>query len=273
MKTGFAFSVLAACMLATSALADTVWHDLRKTVFDDAVPIIDGEIVALDVPYRTMNDPRTQIGARIAMPFGEFVRTVTLIIDDNPMPVSAVFEIAEPKPVFAFSGTMRINGPTMVRVVAETDSGKLYMQEAMVKTSGVGACAAPPGTDPVLALETLGTMKFKLIPGAGDSVLTGLKRESHQNRLGRMARLDIDHPSHSGMQMDQISLLFIPARYVETVEVKSDGEPLFRMSGSISFSENPEIRFEVPGDAVDVGVKMTDTEGAVFEENFALSGG
>ena len=39
------------------------------------------------------------------------------------------------------------------------------------------------------------------------------------------------------------------------------------------FSENPAIRFEVPNDALGVGVKMTDTEGATFEEVFTMPGG
>ena len=73
--------------------------------------------------------------------------------------------------------------------------------------------------------------------------------------------------------MDQITLLFIPARYVDTIEVKRDGQPMFTMTGSISFSENPAIRFEVPDDALGVGVKMTDTEGETFEETFTMPGG
>ena len=194
------------------------------------------------------------------------------------MPVSAVFEMAEPQRAFSFMGTMRVNGPSMIRVVATTDRGKMYMQESFVKTSGTGACAAPPGTDPIEALATLGTMKFMLVPdeGNGQSILVSLEKPKSVSGIldhARTAQLDIDHPSHSGMQMDQISLLFIPMRYVETVEVKSDDTPLFTMTGSISFSENPAIRFKIPSDAVGVGVKMTDTEGATFEESFTLPGG
>ena len=276
MKNGLALTALAAFLLVTPASADNGWEDLRADVFGEAVPVLNADVVALDAPYRTMNDPRTEIGARVTAPLGEFVKTVSLIIDDNPMPVSAVFELAQPQRAFAFSGTMRINGPTMIRVVAETDAGNFYMQETFVKTSGTGACAAPPGTDPLIALQTLGTMKFKLVPGDSESILASLEQPAAVNTgvsFGRMAQLDIDHPSHSGMQMDQITLLFIPARYVETVEVKSDGKPMFRMTGSISFSENPAIRFEVPAEAVGVGVKLTDTEGATFEGNFTLPGG
>ncbi|MFK7941797.1 MAG: quinoprotein dehydrogenase-associated SoxYZ-like carrier [Paracoccaceae bacterium] len=261
---------------ACQALAESSWDFLKDEVFDGREPVISADIVALEAPYRTQNDPRTDIGARVNMPFGEFVKSVTLILDENPMPVSAVFEMAEPQRAFAFRGTMRVNGPTMVRVVAETDQGKLYMSETFVKTSGTGACSAPPGTDPLLALQTIGTMKFRIVPEVSEKLLASLDKAAAASGVpvtGRMVELDIEHPSHSGMQMDQITLLFIPARYVETVEIKTDGKPQFTMTGSISFSENPAIQFEIPGTSVGVGVKMTDTKGAVFEEEFNLSGG
>ena len=119
-------------------------------------------------------------------------------------------------------------------------------------------------------------MKFKLLEGDGESVLASLDKTTplqSGGETGRLVQLDMDHPSHSGMQMDQITLLFIPARYVDTIEVKRDGQPMFTMTGSISFSENPAIRFEVPDDALGVGVKMTDTEGETFEETFTMPGG
>ena len=268
--------VALSALIAGPSLADGVWEDLRAEIYGDVVPVLAPQVVELESPYRTYDDPRTEIGARIVAPVGEFVTEVSLIIDENPMPVSAVFELAEPMRAFEFTGTMRINGPTMVRVVAETDRGKFYMQEAFVKTSGVGACAAPPGTDPEIALQTLGTMNFKLLPELGETILATLEKTPNQSDVTpyrRLAELEIDHPSHSGMQMDQITLLFIPMRYVETVEVKADDKALFTLTGSISLSENPAITFEIPEDSVGVGVKMTDTEGATFEETFTLPGG
>ena len=267
-----------ACLMMTQAVPAGTWDELRYDVIGDAEPVIDGDVVTLHTPYRTYEDPRTDVGARVTAPFGEFIQKVSLIIDENPMPVSAVFEMAEPQREFAFSTTMRINGPSMVRVLAETDQGKLYMQEAFLKTSGVGACAAPPGTDPVEALANLGTMNFKLLQADSETIMAGLngtapKQSTPFKDDGRPVQLDIDHPSHSGMQMDQITLLFIPMRYVETVEVQTDGKPAFTLTGSISLSENPAVRFDIPAEAVGVGVKMTDTEGAVFEETFVLPGG
>lgn len=276
-KRGLIFAAMMAGLLTGPAFADDTWSDLRAEIYGDAVPQSAPDIVGLNAPYRTMNDPRTTLGAAIKAPAGEFITKVSLIIDDNPMPVSAVFEMAEPRAAFAFSGSMRINGPTPVRVVVETDQGGLYMQESFVKTSGTGACAAPPGTDPLIAMQTLGQMDLGLVADQGAkqvlASLSGKTAPQSSGATGQMAQLSIDHPSHSGMQMDQITLLFIPARYVQTVEVEADGVPQFTMTGSISFSENPDVQFSLPSGASAVDVKLTDTEGAIFEQTFPLVSG
>ena len=195
---------------------------------------------------------------------------VSLILDENPMPVSAVFAFDAPLPRFFFDVTMRINGPTPLHVVAETTDGQLYVAETFVKTSGQGACAAPPGSDLDVALETLGEM----------DILIGANRESATtlDRLGALAQrekrvdVDISHPSLSGMQMDQITLLFIPMRYVETLDVDLDGAGYVEMTGSISLSENPRIGMSVPGKTQTVGVTMTDTDGTVTHAQKSVEG-
>ena len=52
------------------------------------------------------------------------------------------------------------------------------------------------------------------------------------------------HPNNSGLQKDQITTYFIPAHYIETVEVKNKaGNKIFMVKGDISFSENPSFDF------------------------------
>jgi sulfur-oxidizing protein SoxY len=73
--------------------------------------------------------------------------------------------------------------------------------------------------------------------------------------------------------MDQITLLHIPAHYVETVEVMRESAPGFRMTGSISLSEDPQIEFTHDPEAGPVRVRVTDGEGGVYERRFGLAGG
>ncbi len=266
------------CALAApAAFAQDAWSDLRPALYEDRDLNAGGDLVALTAPYRSMDDARAPLGVSVEAPAGELIRKVSLIIDNNPMPVSAVFDLAEPLDKFSFASTMRMNGPSPVRVVMETSSGALYMSEVYVKTSALGACGAPPNTDPAVALKTLGRMSLEMVD-AGTPVMAQVAAltaapEQSMRAAAPQARLSIMHPSHSGMQMDQISLLYLPARYVDTIAVEADDRPLFTMTGSISLSENPELTFDVPADASSLTVRMTDTENASFEKTFSLFSG
>ena len=110
-------------------------------------------------------------------------------------------------------------------------------------------------------------MGQRALPG----VSTSGKLASLASGMGRMD-VEISHPSHSGMQMDQISLLFIPMRYVETVEIDLDGAGFVTMTGSISLSENPRVSLAVPQGTKAVDVTMTDTDGTVATASKTLAG-
>lgn len=254
-------------MLALPALAGESWDAVRAQLYGDRT-LNDGTgMIALDAPYRTPDDARTQIAAMVQAPPGLLLGKVTVVLDENPMPVSAVFALDQPQAGFFFDVTMRVNGPTGLHVVAETTDGQLWVREGFVKTSGTGACAAPPGTDPEAALTTLGDMGLevdRLLPGG-----TGLG-----GLTSRLRRLDVDisHPSHSGMQMDQITLLYIPMRYVEDVQIDLDGAGYVDLTGSISLSENPRVGLSVPGSARTVDVTLTDTKGSVSHAHKDLAG-
>lgn len=264
---------LAAALLSWSVVpalaSNEAWAAVKAQLFGERVMLSGEGIIAIDAPYRTYDDARTDLAAQIVAPPGAQIARVTVVLDENPMPVSAVFDLDTPQPGFFFDITMRVNGPTPMHVIAETSDGRLFVSETFVKTSGQGACAAPPGTDPALALATLGQMNIDIagtVPGVDGGKLTSLA-----SRLSRMD-VDISHPSHSGMQMDQISLLFIPMRYVETVEIALDGAGFVDLTGSISLSENPRLGLAVPRSTQSVDVTMTDTDGTVTRASKDLAG-
>jgi sulfur-oxidizing protein SoxY len=264
---------LSAALFCATALpafaASDAWEAISQELYGDRALLDGASVIAIDAPYRTFEDSRTALAAQIIAPPETQVRKVTVVLDENPMPVSAVFDLDTPQASFYFDVTMRINGPTPMHVVAETTDGRVFVSEAMVKTSGQGACAAPPGTDPDLALATLGQMQIE-VGDALPRVAMG-KLASLASRLNRMD-LDISHPSHSGMQMDQISLLFIPMRYIETVDIDLDGAGFATMTGSISLSENPRFGLSVPRSTQMVDVTMTDTDGTVTKAQKTLPG-
>lgn len=259
-----------AALLAVPAIADEgSWPDLSAALYDDQFLTDAGSLISIDAPYRSDMDSRTKIGAAVMAPAGKELASVSVILDENPMPVSAVFEFKTPMSSFTFDVTMRVNGPTPLHVVAQTTDGQLLVAESYVKTSGQGACAAPPGTDPELALATLGNMVIDV--SDFEKVASLLPSATSGNQSKRMD-LDISHPSLSGMQMDQITLLFIPARYVDSIEVDLDGGGFVDITGSISLSENPRLSMSVPGYTRNVDVTMTDTDGTVSKAHKSIAG-
>lgn len=268
--TRLALTTALLCCTALPALAGSeAWDDIKSALYGDRLLLDGATVIAIDAPYRTPDDARADLAAQIIPPPGAEVSKVWVVLDENPMPVSAVFDFEDPQPSFFFDVTMRVNGPTPLHVVAETSDGRLFVQEGFVKTSGTGACAAPPGTDPIAALAALGEMDVAL--GSALPGIAGGELISFASRLSRMD-VDISHPSHSGMQMDQISLLFIPMRYVETVDIDLDGAGFVEMTGSISLSENPRLGLSVPSRSRSVDVTMTDTDGTVSKLHQKLAG-
>ncbi|MCO6382102.1 quinoprotein dehydrogenase-associated SoxYZ-like carrier [Oceanicola sp. 502str15] len=255
--------------LASPALAlDPSWPDLQAALYEGRALLPGDDVIAIDAPYRSADDARTRIAAQVAAPEGRQLASLTVILDENPMPVSAVFSFTEPLPRFTFEATFRVNGPTPLHMVAETTDGALWVSETFVKTSGKGACSAPPGTDPEEALATLGNMEIALSPLPSESALDRLGALAHGQK---QVDIDVSHPSHSGMQMDQISLLYIPMRYVENLDVELDGGAYVDITGSISLSENPSVSLSVPRAAGHIGVTMTDTDGTTTHAERALA--
>ena len=63
------------------------------------------------------------------------------MIDQNPAPMAAKFELGPDANVTEISTRVRVNNYTDVHAVAELSDGKLYMTKTYVKASG--GCSAP----------------------------------------------------------------------------------------------------------------------------------
>jgi sulfur-oxidizing protein SoxY len=87
------------------------------------------------------------------------------------------------------------------------------------------------------------------------------------------AQVMIKHPNANGMQLDINTANIIPARYVNTVTVKRDGELVFKMDSTFSVSTNPNFRFTFArGDNNELDVVVTDTDAARFAAQSQASG-
>jgi sulfur-oxidizing protein SoxY len=254
-------TVLLAAALALAAAAQAAradaWAEIRPSLFSDR-PVAEADFIRVDAPARAHDAAVTPVEIAVDPPLGRVVTRLTLIVDENPAPVA--FEL-EPGPglgrAFTLSTRLRVDAYSHVRVVAELDDGALHQAARFVKASG--GCSAPASKDAVAAREGLGEIRFRVFPavaGRGE------------------AQLMIRHPNHSGFQVDQVTLLTTPPHFVDDVWVRQGDELVFRLTGGISLSENPSLRFSyVPNGAAAFTAHAEDSEGGVFEAAFPAAPG
>ncbi|MCE7028622.1 quinoprotein dehydrogenase-associated SoxYZ-like carrier [Jiella avicenniae] len=234
-----------------AAEADSAWTELKPDLFGDRQLVEGTDTIAIEAPKRA-TDPAI-VPVKLSFDPEMDVRKVTLVIDENPSPVAATFEFAQGADMRSLSTRVRVNAYTDIHAVAETADGKLYVTKTFVKAAG--GCAAPAAKDPEVAAREMGKMKMREF-GTDEAPV-------HE------AQLMIRHPNNSGLQKDQVTLLYIPAHFITDLRVDKGGKPLFSMTGGISISEDPSFRFAYgAGDSGPFHAKASDTEGAVFEKTF-----
>jgi Sulphur oxidation protein SoxZ len=81
----------------------------------------------------------------------------------------------------------------------------------------------------------------------------------------REAQIMIGHPNNSGLQMDQVTQLYIPAFIINELWLWQDDSPVLAMGGGISLSEDPNIRFtNVSKGAKRFRAEAKDIKGHIF---------
>jgi len=272
-------SVGGACLWSSGANASDSWPGIHTEAFAGRA-IQDGRgIIKLTAPYRPDDVRSVPIEADIALGPDSLapnslatdtlatggkarsIKTVSFVVDENPSPVAAVFRFGTGRSKAHLVTNIRLDQQSDVRVIVETDDGALYMAERLVKfAGGQASCSAPPVGDPAEIAANMGRM---------DLAPLGLKPNgSHQIAK---ARYGLNHPNHTGMVLDPVSLLYIPLLMVDRIEARQGDELVFDMTGSITLAQNPvvEFDFETNG-AAEMTITARDTSGAAWTRSFPI---
>jgi len=241
------FLLITGAVLAADEDESAWTTSLKPQYYADRTITETGSIIDITAPYRAEDPALTpiQITAKIPQTAERYIKTITLFIDNNPVPFSARFELTPDSGKADLAMRVRVNAYTYIRAVAETNDGQLYMAKAYVKASG--GCSAPIGTDAEAAMARMGKMKFKL---ESETLAAG---ETHQ------VQLLISHPNITGLQMDQISRIIKPPHFVDEVRVSFDGKPILTAQTDIAISQDPNFRFFFrPGQAGELKAEIKD---------------
>lgn len=246
---------------ASAAETYDPWPGLVQDIFSNR-PMNDGnDVIGIEMPARAEDAAIVPVTLRTKLSPGDSRRVVaiTLVIDENPAPMAAKFTLAPDANVTEISTRVRVNNYTNVHAVAELSDGKLYVSKVYVKASG--GCSAPAGKNVEEAKNRLGQMRYRQFTKAEQGAATST----------REAQIMIGHPNNSGLQMDQVTQLYIPAFFVNELHIWQDDSPVLAMEGGISISEDPNIRFTyVSNGARRFRAEAKDTDGHVFEHEWKI---
>jgi sulfur-oxidizing protein SoxY len=179
----------------TSAATPDPWPGLVQDIFNNR-PMNDGsDVIGIEMPSRAEDAAIVPVTLRTKLSPSDVrqVLNITLVIDENPAPMAAKFQLGPDAKVSEISTRVRVNNYTDVHAVAELSDGKLYMVKTYVKASG--GCSAPAAKNADEAQGRLGQMRYRQFAKAGEGPVSG----------AREAQVMIGHPNNSGLQMDQVT--------------------------------------------------------------------
>lgn len=235
------------------------WPSLARDIFNGR-DLADGTgLIAIEMPYRAEDAAIVPVTLRATLPPGDtrIAKAITLVIDQNPAPVAATFKLGTG--VTMISTRVRVDSYTNVHAVAELSDGRLYVSTVFVKASG--GCSAPTAKNAEEAKANVGQMRFRQFSKPTDGPASG----------PREAQIMIRHPNNSGLQRDQVTLLYVPAFFVRELRVWQGDEPVLAVDSGISISEDPNIRFNyLPNGATRFRVETIDTDGHVYTHEWPV---
>ncbi len=239
-----------------------VWRTVQATLFAGRQVVESSDVIEIDAPFRAEDAAVVPVGlrAKIDQTPDYHITRMWLLIDGNPTPVAAAFTLSPEAGRADIDTRVRVEQYTWMRAVAETSDGKLHVSSKYVRAAG--GCSAPAGKDLEAAMARLGKMKLRV------------DGESAEGQTAT-ATLMVSHPNLNGMQMDQVTRLYTPARFVRHMEVSYAGRLLLSADVDFALSENPQLRFHFrPGDAGgELLAKVVDSDDLTFTQTLAIRPG
>src|SRR5258708_39520587 len=85
------------------------------------------------------------------------------------------------------------------------------------------------------------------------------------------AQLMLRHPQNSGLQMDQLTRLYIPPFFIDKLKIWQGDDLVMTMAADIAISEDPNIRFNyLPNGAASFRAEAIDTSQNPFTHDSSI---
>jgi sulfur-oxidizing protein SoxY len=237
------------------------WLDFRAGLFQKRPIEAHGDaVIKLDAPARAADAAIVPISITAQFPQTptHYIRKIYLFIDQNPEPYAGWFEFTPDSGRASIETRVRVEDYTFMRVIAETNDGRLYSAVRFIKASG--GCSAPAGKDDEAAAANAGKMRLATVGQA-------------QSGGPQLAQLMISHPNRTGMAMNQLTRMYASAYFVRKVEVTYAGKPVMTANVNFTISENPNFRFYfMPHGSGELKATVEDSQNHLFESAISVPG-
>ena len=242
---------------------DEYWADLKPDFFGEKILLPSNGEVTISAPDIAYDGARIPITVQIKPDLLVGAKQLHLIIDRNPAPLAARIEIGNGLHsginIGAHTFTIRVRSEykSLVRVVLEMKDGRHLMAATKVDfLNTVGGCSMPTPKDLENDIAKHGNMRMMV------------RADAAEHRHWRQGTVRVRHPNITGMQMDPKTGTFLPAWFVEYLEIKQDQELIYRIHAGVSLSRNPHFRFTYASTSNhhDLQALARDTKGSAFKK-------
>jgi sulfur-oxidizing protein SoxY len=221
------------------------WERLREKMFGERKVDANSGRVQLLVPLRAAYGASVPVKIVSKLPQSPslFVRRLYIVVDKNPSPVAAVFDLTTEVGQADLETRLRVDEYSHVRVISELSNGELHTDSRYVKVSG--GCSAPPSRD---QLHNIGKTLLKTPEGVKLNAPTAVD-------------LQVVHPNDTGFELNNVTVMFIPPHFVRSIKVTYAERKIFDAELDFSIAENPAFRFNfVPHGAGELKAEVEDSK-------------
>jgi len=261
---------------AAKILSEDRWNSMRLQLFHEREIDEQGGVISLDMPGRAFDSARVPVTIKAELPQSDdrFIEKLYLIVDNNPLPVAGTFTFQPNKGWDTIVTELRVNEYTSARVVAEMNTGELFMDSRFIKA--VGGCSAPPSSYERSDKLRLGKFnasfsEFETKFAKQDNAIKFNPLDKLELEVPMLAKIRITHPNASGMQFDQFTRTYIQPHYIHTMGVAFNGDQLFTLDTNFSLSQDPMLGFNFsPPNKGELLIYAIDSKNQRFEQVFDI---
>jgi sulfur-oxidizing protein SoxY len=231
------------------------WERLREKMFGERKVDANSGRVQLLVPLRAAYGASVPVKIVSKLPQSPslFVRRLYIVVDKNPSPVAAVFDLTTEVGQADLETRLRVDEYSHVRVISELSNGELHTDSRYVKVSG--GCSAPPNRD---QLHNIGKTLLKTPEGVKLNAPTAVD-------------LQVVHPNDTGFELNNVTVMFIPPHFVRSIKVTYAERRIFDAELDFSIAENPAFRFNfVPHSAGELKAEVEDSKEGKYVGRLAV---